>query len=158
MIDLVKPFHVGLVVPDVAEAMDTYSKAMGVTWYKKQYLELDILVDGAVVSTSVHFNYTVEGPVQLELCSGPAGSFWDPAAHEGLNHVGYWTDDFDSDIAKLMSQGWRMRNAGVGEEGKPAAFAYVISPQNHQVEIIDEAMRPIFENWYAGGDFGLPSA
>ena len=153
MLDFATPFHVGLVVPDLAKAMDDYSKATGVTWYKPQYLELDILVDGKVVSTSVHFNYTVEGPVQVELCSGPEGSFWDASVHGGLNHVGYWTEDFNADLAQFVSSGWRMRNAGVGEDGNPAAFAYVISPQGQQVEIVDVEMRPLFENWYAGGDF-----
>ncbi len=153
MFDFATPFHIGLVVPDLEKAMDDYSKAAGITWYKRQYLELDILVDGEVVSTSVHFNYSKEGPVQVELCSGPEGSFWDAAVHGGLNHVGYWTEDFNADLSRFTSQGWRLRNSGVGEDGQPDAFAYVISPQGQQVELVDVAIRPLFENWYAGGDF-----
>lgn len=153
MFDFANPFHVGLVVPDLAKAMDDYSKATGITWHKPQYLELDVLVDGKVVSTSVNFNYSVEGPVQVELCCGPAGSFWDASVYGGLNHVGYWTENFHADLAEFLSAGWKLRNAGVGENRQPEAFAYVISPQGQQVELIDVAMRPMFENWYAGGDF-----
>ena len=149
------PFHSGIVVADVEEAMAEISASTGVTWHSLQSLDLDLLVDGEVVSTSVRFSYTVEGPVQLELADGPKGSFWDVDLYGGLNHMGYWTDDLHGDIESLMAGGCELTYGGAGENGGIEGFAFLVPPAaGLRIELIDVAMRPAFDRWFAGGEFG----
>ena len=76
MIALTDPFHVGIVVADVEEAMAQISEAAGLAWHSVQSVDLNLLVEGEVVPAAVRFTYSVDGPLQIELASGPPGSFW----------------------------------------------------------------------------------
>ena len=149
------PFHTGIVVADVEEAMAEISAATGLTWHSLQSLDLDLLIAGEVVSTSVRFSYTVEGPVQLEVADGPKGSFWDADLYGGLNHMGYWTENLHDDITTLEAGGCELIYGGAGEEGSLEGFAFLVPPAaGMRIELIDVAMRPAFDRWFAGGEFG----
>lgn len=155
MVDMTAPFHMGVTVSNITEAMELYSAAGGVSWHSLQSMDIELLVEGRVVPTSVRFTYSVEGPVQLELCEGPTGSFWDPGAYGGKYHVGYWTEDLLGDLEALTGAGWRTRYTGVGPDGGPAGFAYLIAPDRQQIELVDVVLQAAFDNWYSGGDFAL---
>ena len=149
------PFHTGIVVADVEEAMAEISAATGLTWHSLQSLDLDLLIDGEGVSTSVRFSYTVEGPVQLEVADGPKGSFWDADLYGGLNHMGYWTENLHADIESLEAGGCQLIYGGAGEGGNLEGFAFLVPPAaGMRIELIDVAMRPAFDRWFAGGEFG----
>ena len=155
MASITDPFHSGIVVADVEEAMAEISAATGMTWHSLQALDLDLLVDGKVVSTTVRFTYSVEGPVQLELADGPPGSFWDADLYGGLNHLGYWTENLPDDIESLQAGGCELIYGGAGEGGSLEGFAFLVPPAaGLRIELIDVAMRPAFDRWFAGGDFG----
>ena len=155
MAQITDPFHSGIVVSDVEEAMAEISASTGMSWHSLQSLDLDLLVDGEVVSTSVSFTYSVEGPVQLELAAGPKGSFWDVDLYGGLNHLGYWTEDLQGDIAALKAGGCELIYGGAGEDGGLEGFAFLVPPAAPmRIELIDVAMRPAFDRWFAGGEFG----
>ena len=41
------------------------------------------------------------------------------AGHEGLQHVAYWTTDFDGSLAKCLAAGWRIGHRGqIGSRGR----------------------------------------
>ena len=148
------PFHAGIVVADIEKAMAEISAATGVTWHSLQSLDLDLLVEGEVVSTSVRFTYSVEGPVQLELAEGPKGSFWDADLYGGLNHLGYWSENLQADIEALRAGGCELSYGGAGDDGNLEGFAFLVPPTTGQrIELIDLAMRPAFDRWWAGGEF-----
>ena len=149
------PFHTGIVVADVEEAMAEISAATGLSWHSLQSLDLDLLIDGEVVSTSVRFSYTVEGPVQLEVADGPKGSFWDADLYGGLNHMGYWTENLHADIESLQAGRCELIYGGAAEGGGLEGFAFLVPPAaGMRIELIDVAMRPAFDRWFAGGEFG----
>ena len=155
MVDLTAPFHMGVAVSNITEAMEFYSAGTGLTWHSPQSLDVDHLVEGKVVRTSVRFTYSVEGPVQVELVEGPIGSFWDPGIDAGTYHMGYWTEDLQGDLDMLTRAGWTIRFTGVGPDGGPAGFGYLIAPDRQQIELVDVVVKAAFDNWYAGGDFVL---
>ena len=155
MVDLTAPFHVGVTVSNITEAMEMYSAGGGLTWHSLQSMDVELLVDGKVVQTGVRFTYSVEGPVQVELCEGPTGSFWDPGAYGGKYHIGYWTEDLLDDLEILAAAGWKTRYTGVDPDGGPAGFAYLMGPDGQQIELVDVMLKAAFVNWYAGGDFAL---
>ena len=155
MVDLTSPFHMGVVVSNITEAMEFYSAGTGLTWHSLQSLHVEHLVEGKVVPTNVRFTYSVEGPVQVELIEGPIGSFWDPGIDAGTYHMGYWTEDLRGDLDMLTGAGWTIRFTGVGPDGGPAGFGYLIAPDRQQIELVDVVVKAAFDNWYAGGDFVL---
>ena len=114
MIALTDPFHVGIVVADVEEAMAQISEAAGLAWHSVQSVDLNLLVEGEVVPAAVRFTYSVDGPLQIELASGPPGSFWDVDLYGGLNHLGYWTENLHDDIAALQAGGCKLLYGGAG--------------------------------------------
>ncbi len=130
--------------------MAQYSANNGLTWHSVQNRELDLLVGGEVVTSRLSFTYSVEGPLQIELVAGPAGSFWDMDLYGGLNHLGYWSENLHADVAALQADGSKLLFGGAGEGGQLAGFAYLMLPEGHRVELIDTAMRPMFEAWFSG--------
>ena len=45
------------------------------------------------------------------------------AGHSGLQHVAYWTSDYDADLARLQAQGFKPVMSGeVGERGRFVYF------------------------------------
>ena len=75
------------------------------------------------VDFDVTFTYSKEGPVQIEVAQGPAGTPWDVDDHGGPNHNGYWTDDLVGDIARLTAGGFNLVYSGNGDEPGPQGFA-----------------------------------
>jgi hypothetical protein len=56
----------------------------------------------------VHLTYTYSSGADpaLELVSGSAGSYWDPARRSGVDHVCYYTDDIVADSQRLVDAGY----------------------------------------------------
>ena len=70
------------------------------------------------------------GFVQVELiqCRNDVPSMYRDflrAGHTGLQHVAYWTEDYDADLARLQAQGFKAVMSGeVGERGR---FIYFVT-------------------------------
>ncbi len=151
--DITSPFHVGYVVADVDEAMVRLSAATGITWHPPQVFSLDIMVGDQRLGFDNRFTYSVEGPVQIEIVQGPAGTLFDASLYGGPNHNGYWTDDLRGDIDSLVTGGGELVFAGCGEQPGPQGFA-MVDFAGTRIELIDSVMLPMFETWYRTGSFG----
>lgn len=151
--DITSPFHVGHIVEDVEAAMAQISQATGVTWHPPQDFALDIDMGGERVQIDVNFTYSKEGPVQIEVAQGPAGTLWDPSIHGPSLHNGYWTSDLAGQIDELTAGGFELLYNGVGDDPGPQGYAMLLTPSGLRVELVDEAMLPLFEHWYATGSF-----
>lgn len=151
--DITNPFHVGYMVADVDEAMERLSAATGVTWHPPQIFAIDITIGNERVAFDARFTYSVEGPVHLEVAEGPAGTLWDADLYGGPNHNGYWTDNLAGDVDALTAAGGELVFAGAGDEPGPQGFA-MVDVAGSRLELIDEAMKPMFETWYTTGSFG----
>ena len=152
--DITSPFHVGYIVADVDEAMAQLSAATGVTWHPPQVFSLDINMGSERVGFDVRFTYSKEGPVQLEVAEGPAGTLWDVDDYGGPNHNGHWTNDLVGDIDRLTAGGFDLLYSGAGDDPGPQGFAMLQAPSGMRVELIDDVMLPMFEAWYRTGTFG----
>jgi len=152
--DITRPFHVGYIVSDVEIAMAQLSEATGISWHPPQVFSLDIHMGNERVGFDVRFTYSKEGPLQIEVAQGPAGTLWDVDEYGGPNHNGYWTDDLVGDIDRLKGRGFEVLYSGAGDEPGPQGFAMLQSPWGMRVELIDEVMLPMFETWYRTGSFG----
>ena len=151
--DITNPFHVGYIVADVDEAMERLSAATGLTWHPPQVFALDITTGDKRVAFETRFTYSVEGPVQIEVAEGPAGTLWDADLYSGPNHNGYWTDNLAGDVDALTAAGGELVFAGAGDQPGPQGFA-MVDVAGSRLELVDEAMKPMFETWYTTGSFG----
>ena len=152
--DITAPFHVGFIVADVETAMAQLSESAGLTWHPPQDFALDLHIGEERVGFEVTFTYSKEGPVQVEVAQGPAGTFWDVDVYGGASHNGYWTSDLAGDFDQLTAGGFHVLYTGAGDDPGPQGFAMLQSPSGMRVELIDEAMLPMFETWYRTGTFG----
>lgn len=154
MFDFQKQFHTGLVVPDLSRAMEEYGKALNLTWAKPFTFEaLPIWTpETGLQHVRLEVTYSVEGPQHLEIQTGEAGSFYDPARGSNF-HVGYWVEDLPAEIETMLSRGWKVLGAGAAPEDGYGTFAYVEQPGGGlRVELVSTVLLPTFENWWAGGE------
>ena len=146
-------FHVGIRVPDLATAMDEMSRSHGVTWASVQDRPMNVCVPGdGQVALQLALTYSCEGPVHLELMSGPAGSVWDGSGQPGPHHLGYWVDDVGAETERLLARDWTLELAAAPPDAGYGRFTYLRSPEGVLVEPVSTSARPRFEAWWAGGD------
>lgn len=149
--DITRVTHTALSVPDLEEGMESYSAALGFEWCRPQSAAMRIRTTQGDVVTNIRYTYSVEGPPHLELIEGEPGTVWAPAP--GIHHVGVWTDSLAEDAAALAAEGLAVEVAGLARSGKsPVGFTYHRSHDGLRIELVDEAARPAFERWFAGGD------
>jgi hypothetical protein len=145
-------FHVGIRVVDLVSAMDELGQAHGVTWASVQDRAMDVwLPDAGRVTLQLALTYSREGPVRLELMSGPPGSPWDGSAQPGPHHLGYWCDDVAAETERLLGDGWTIELAAAPPDDGYGRFTYLRSPNGVLMEPVSSTARPRFEAWWAGG-------
>ncbi|HET9078444.1 MAG TPA: VOC family protein [Acidimicrobiales bacterium] len=153
MHDFGELFHVGIRVPDLAEAMRGYTSGTGTAWARPQHRHQPVWLPGrGAGELELRFTYSSAGPVHLELLQGPPGSVWGGDEVPGPHHLGYWVEDVAATTEALVAQGWSLEAASRAPEDGYGAFTYVRSPAGILVEPVAAAVRPAFERWWAGGD------
>lgn len=128
--------QLGYVVPDIEAAMEYWSETMGVgPWYYNPRVPIEgYHYDGQ--SYDVHNSVALanSGYVQVELIQtrNDAPSMYRDfqlAGNTGLQHVAYWTQDYDNDLALMESQGFKVKMGGtVGENGRFVYFDKEMHP------------------------------
>jgi hypothetical protein len=123
--------QLGYVVDDIEAAMAHWHEIMGVgPWFYNPRVPIeDYVYDGK--SYEVHNSVALanSGFIQVELIQtrNDAPSMYRDfmqAGHRGLQHVAYWTQDFDSDLARMEAEGFRQKMGGkVGANGRFVYFA-----------------------------------
>ena len=60
------------------------------------------------------------------------------AGHQGAQHVAYWTESFDEDLARLQAQGFEVAMSGeVGDKGRFVYFDNAVHPGLHPGAVIE---------------------
>ncbi|MGQ9366981.1 VOC family protein [Azospirillum sp. ST 5-10] len=122
--------QLGYVVDDIEAAMAHWSEVMGVgPWFYNPKVPIeDYIYDGRRYEVHNAVALANSGAVQVELIEtrNDAPSMYRDfkrAGHRGLQHVAYWTQSFDADLARMEAQGFRVRMSGnVGANGRFVYF------------------------------------
>lgn len=126
----------GYVVRDIDAAMDHWINALGVgPWYYVDRVQTDYFrhrgVDSPVEMSIALAN---SGDLQIELIQqrNDAPSMYKEfldAGHEGLQHLAYWTKDYQALYDQCLAQGYKVGHEGQigGELGR---FAYFDTEQH----------------------------
>ncbi len=131
----------GYVVRDIEAAMSHWTAVLGVGpffYFERVPIE-DFRYRGAPSNLAVSIALTNSGPLQIELIQqrNDAPSMYRDflaAGHEGLQHVAYWTRNFDADAARLAADGLAVGQSGnIGEAGR---FVYY-ETQGHPGTVVE---------------------
>jgi lactoylglutathione lyase len=146
-------FHVGVRVVDLEQSMEDLGASLGLEWARLQERDQRLWTpEGGAITTPLRFTYSIEGPLHVELLQGRPGSIWDAGLGVGLHHTGVWSEDVKGDTDGLLGSGWTMVGAQRPPEDGYGTMTYVQAPTGFVLELVDVAVRPMFERWWAGGD------
>lgn len=155
--------QLGYVVPDIEIAMDHWSRVMGVGpfFYNPRVPIEGYHYGGEPFEVENSVALANSGFVQVELIQtrNDAPSMYRDfmqAGNMGLQHIAYWTKNFDADLARMMDQGFKVQMEGcVGANGRFAYFdreahpgtvielSEVVGPKGRMFDLIREAS----EHW-----------
>jgi catechol 2,3-dioxygenase-like lactoylglutathione lyase family enzyme len=118
--------QLGYVVRDIEAAMAYWSETLGVgPWFYNPKVPIkNYLYRGERHEPHNSVALANSGFVQVELiqCRNDVPSMYRDflqAGNTGLQHVAYWTDNYDADLARLEKQGFKAVMSGeVGERGR----------------------------------------
>ena len=159
--------QLGYVVDDIEAAMAYWHQTMGVgPWYYNPRVPIeDYTYEGARYEVHNSVALANAGFIQVELIQtrNDAPSMYRDfiqAGHSGLQHVAYWTQKFDADLALMEAEGFRVKMSGmVGKNGRFVYFdkedhpgtvielSEVLGPKGRMFDLI----RAASETW-DGGD------
>jgi hypothetical protein len=120
----------GYVVRDIEAAMDYWSRVMGIgPWFYNERVPI-VNYTFRGERHEVHNSVALanSGALQMELIQtrNDAPSMYRDflkAGHTGLQHVAYWTENFDKDLADAAERGFKVAMSGeVGERGRFVYF------------------------------------
>lgn len=122
--------QLGYVVNDIDAAMEYWSSTLGVgPWYYNPKVPIEnYQYRGECYEPHNSVALANSGFVQVELiqCRNDVPSMYRDflqAGNTGLQHVAYWTENYDADLARLTSQGFRSVMSGeVGDRGRFVYF------------------------------------
>ncbi|MFJ9453372.1 MULTISPECIES: VOC family protein [unclassified Herbaspirillum] len=128
--------QLGYVVDDIQAAMKYWSEVLGVgPWYYMERVPLkNYRYKGELQDIHSSVALANSGNVQVELIQqrNDAPSMYQDflkAGRTGLQHLAYWTEDFDNDLARLLEKGWKVGMSGeVGERGRFVYFETEFHP------------------------------
>lgn len=118
--------QLGYVVPDIEAAMDYWSRELGVgPWfYNPKVPIVNYRYRGESHQPHNSVALANSGPLQVELIQtrNDVPSMYRDflrAGNTGLQHVAYWTQNYDADLDRLLGQGLKPVMSGeVGERGR----------------------------------------
>ncbi len=138
-------YHVGLVVADLATAVEKYGDALELKFAAARDIELPVVVDGRPRTVRMLATYSIDGPPYLELIEERAGSTWAADAF-GMNHMGFWAEDMPSAMARLEANGLPGR---VRDTSCPPRVSYHQAGAGMWVELVSPAVRETLDAWLA---------
>jgi hypothetical protein len=131
----------GYVVRDIEAAMRHWIDVLGVgPWFYIDHLPVaDFQYKGQPSPVDISLALANSGTLQIELIQqrNDAPSLYLDflhAGHEGLQHLGYGTRDFEADLARLLAMGYTIGHAGsVTGRGR---FVYLLT-EGHPGTIVE---------------------
>ncbi|MET0169726.1 MAG: VOC family protein [Aliihoeflea sp.] len=122
--------QLGFVVPDIEQAMDHWTRVIGVGpfYYNPRVPIEDYTYAGQRYEPHNSVALANAGYIQVELiqCRNDVPSMYKDfvdAGNWGLQHTAYWTQDYDRDLANMEAEGFTVKMSGkVGADGRFAYF------------------------------------
>ncbi len=141
-------YHTGIVVDDLEATMERLAKVAGYTWTDIVSVVQEAVTPAGDVTIPMKMVYSGADP-RLELLQTVPGTVWTPA-DSGVHHVGYWSDDVESDLATLESNGMALEVKSYNPDGSGTLlWAYAKGSTGPRIELVSRNMEPFIAYWWA---------
>ncbi|WP_119460160.1 VOC family protein [Rhodospirillaceae bacterium SYSU D60014] len=128
--------QLGYVVEDIEAAMEFWIDVIGVgPWFYNEHVPIrNYRFRGEAFDVHNSVALANSGRVQVELIqtrSDTPSMYRDflRAGHTGLQHIAFWTETFDDDLARMEAQGFKVEMSGeVGQNGRFVYFDRQMHP------------------------------
>lgn len=143
MASLPPHYHVGIIVPDIAEAQVRLTEMLGVRWGPVIRMESVPYRDGSGndIELPTTMCYSTGEPC-LELVEEVPGTVWVRNEHSNLHHLGFWSEELGSSSEQLTRIGCPLQLSGRSKDAAPVTFAYHREDAlGVRIELVDAAMR-----------------
>jgi hypothetical protein len=144
-------FHVGIVVPQLEEALEHLAATLGLRWTGVAELDFGFeSADGRRTTMPLRMVYSVEPPY-IEVIEEVPGTPWVCNPYSNLHHIGFWADGLEGCHDHLVASACPLEAAGYAGDVVPAGFSYHRAPTGVRVELVDAGLRPTMEAAIAAG-------
>jgi len=118
-------------VTDIERAMQEWMNDLGIGpfFYLKDHAAQGATFRGRPTDMRISLAFAQSGPIQIELVQqlNSAPSLFresiEAGRPEGLHHLAFWTEQFDSDMARYLGAGYQaVQTAGLGGPNNRNAF------------------------------------
>ena len=134
----------GYVVRNIQTAMRHWIEVLGVgPWFYLEHLQLnDFRYKGQRSPVDVSIALANSGRLQVELIQqhNDAPSLYRDFltdGHEGLQHIGYGTHNFETDLNRILKSGYTLGHSGTVAGSGPFAYLLTEGHPGTVVEILD---------------------
>jgi lactoylglutathione lyase len=141
-------YHTGIVVDDLEATMEWFAKLADYTWTDVVEVDQVAQTPEGEVTIPMKMAYSGAEP-RLELLQTAPGTIWVPA-DSGVHHLGYWSDDVESDLAALEASGMHLEVKSYNPDGSGTLlWAYAKGPAGPRIELVSRAMEPFIAYWWS---------
>jgi hypothetical protein len=103
------PYHIGVAVRDLVEAMPRFQELMGLGPWGRIDAEVPAVFRGRETVSGVRSAFARMGPMYVELVEPTVGDFTAKTfleeRGEGIYHLGYWVEDIPAAISVAAERG-----------------------------------------------------
>lgn len=144
-------YHAGIVTDDLDATMDWFTKVAGYRWTDVVEVEQIGETPQGEVTIPMRMVYSGAEP-RIELLQTVPGTVWTPA-DSGVHHLGYWSEDVESDLATLKDNGMLCEVKSYNPDGSGTLlWAYLKRATGPRIELVSLAMQPFIEYWWSTAD------
>jgi len=141
------PMHLGLIVPDLDRAVESYGRLFGWKWTSTVRVRHEI--EGPCATEAELYVVFATGSPLVELIEDRPGTIW-AADNRPLHHFGCWVRDLDEAGNILIDAGFTFRGRGRRVGTHRFAYAYYGDRNGLLLEIQDTRFRPGWQAWLDG--------
>ena len=143
------PYHVGIAVNDLDDAIGRLGRSLGLEPWATLQAEVPAIYRGAETLTGIRSAFARSGSLLIELVQPTGGSFTAQTfldeRGEGIYHLGYWVEDMTAVLERADAAGievdWRFPKDG-------EAFAVYLDAKQTlgiHVELVSPSMKPVID-------------
>jgi len=141
-------YHTGIVVDDLDKTMTWLTEVAGYTWTDVVTVDQQAVTPDGEITIPMKMVYSGANP-RLELLQTVPGTIWTPT-DSGLHHIGYWSDNVESDLATIESNGMAFEVKSYNPDGSGTLlWAYARGSTGPRIELVARAMKPFIEHWWS---------
>ncbi|MGF1617795.1 MAG: VOC family protein [Acidimicrobiia bacterium] len=149
-------YHIGILVPDLDEAVERFSDVLGVTFADRVYQDSQHFDDGGVLrDLRLHLTYSIDGPPYYELIEAQGDEGLYSIKHgAGLHHVGIWEPDPTAKREEYYAKGMTHEATIYRPDGSIIVTFFDPEPLGGvRIEFANLDLKEGHESWLTGGDF-----